>query len=202
MATVDKSLLKTKISVPPPRRQLVLRNDLLETLQHCTDVELTLVSAPAGFGKTTLLNQWAHRQPEPSVAWFSINRSDDDPIRYWRYVLGALRMQHGVETETVERLLFSSKTFGQAEMESFVTAFINELVTIKGDFVIVLDDYHCIASPIINASMCFLLEHLPPAMHVIIATREDPPFSLPRMRVRTNPSPISTPLTEGMLITP
>ena len=180
---METSLLITKLSIPPLRGQLVTRGKLLDILQKCLDYSLTLISAPAGFGKTTLLSQCARQDhADFSIAWLSLDKSDDDPVRYWCYVISALQTSLEIDTEEAELLLRAPGAITESNIESFVTLLLNSLATIEKDFVIILDDYQLIESPAIHQSMIFLLEHLPHVMHVIIATREDPPFPLARFR--------------------
>ena len=178
---METSLLKTKLNPPPLRQYLVSRPGLQQKLEHCIHFNLTLISAPAGFGKTTLISQWAHRNVSAlPIAWLSLDKSDDDPVRFWLYFTGALRDPLEIDTEEIETLVKSPDAAAEPDMESFITVLVNTLLQRHDDFVIVLDDYHCIESPSIHRSLIFLLEHLPPKAHIVIATREDPPFPLAR----------------------
>src|SRR5262249_25768329 len=141
-----------------------------------------LVCAPAGFGKTTLLADWARSDGRP-VAWLSLDEGDNDPARFWRYAVAALDRALPGLAERVGPLL------GPPPPRSFdglVTALINELATGPGDgeVVLVLDDYHLIDSGLVHASVAFLLEHPPPGLHLVVASRADPPLPLARLRGR------------------
>ncbi len=155
-------LLASKLHVPRPRGALVARPRLGERLG--TAATLTLVSAPAGFGKTTLLAGWL-AAAGPTVAWLSLDRNDNDPSRFWTYVVAALAVP-------------------APPPESFLTALLNDLTALTHDVVLVLDDYHVIDEPEIHDGVAFLLEHLPPQIRLVIAGRSDPPFPLARMRAR------------------
>lgn len=144
---------------------------------------LILLSAPAGFGKTTLLCEWL-RTPagrDMPVAWISLDEGDNDPVRFGTYVCAALvQVQAGVGEHTLP-LLHSPQP---PSMETIITTLINEITAIPRHFVLVLDDYHVITAPSIHQTLTFLLDHLPAQMHVVLATRIDPPLPLARLRVR------------------
>ncbi len=174
------SLLATKLHVPRPRPQLVPRSHLIDRLQHGWERALTLVSAPAGFGKTTLLSQWLAQSGTP-VAWLSLEPEDNDPIRFLSYMIAALQtLDPGIGT-TALALLQSPQP---APLEAVLAALTNDLVSREGDFALVLDDYHVIIAESIQRGMIFLLEHLPPQMHLILATRADPALPLARLRAQ------------------
>src|SRR5580693_9409973 len=174
------ALLATKLHVPRPRPGFVPRPRLVEALGEGLARRLILVCAPAGSGKTTLLADWARSGNRP-VAWLSLDAADNDPVRLWRHVVAALdRAVPGIG-ETVGPLL------GPPAPESFgglVTALINELdVQLRdGEVLLVLDDYHLIDVEPVHGSLGFLLEHLPPGLHMVLASRADPPLPLARLR--------------------
>jgi LuxR family maltose regulon positive regulatory protein len=145
--------------------------------------KLILLSAPAGFGKTTLLCEWL-RSPAGKaipVAWISLDEGDNDPVRLGTYLCAALaQVQVGVGQRTLP-LLHSPQP---PSMETIMTTLINEITAIAGHFVLVLDDYHGISAPAIHQALTFLLDSLPEQMHLILATRIDPPLPLSRLRVR------------------
>jgi LuxR family maltose regulon positive regulatory protein len=172
-------LLATKLHVPRPRAQLVQRAQLVERLQQGAERALTLVSAPAGFGKTTLLAQWLMESGMP-VAWLSLEAEDNDPTRFLSYVIAALQtLDAQVGTIALEML----HTPQPPSPEAVLAVLANDLVERGGDdFVLVLDDYHVITSDPIQRGMTFLLEHLPPQMHLLLATRSDPSLPLARLR--------------------
>jgi LuxR family transcriptional regulator, maltose regulon positive regulatory protein len=175
------TLLATKLYVPRPRPHLVLRSHLIEHLQQGVAGALTLVSAPAGFGKTTLLAQWRAQTRMP-VAWLSLEPEDNDATRFLSYVIAALQtFDPGLGT-TARALLYAPQP---APVEAVLTVLTNELLSRAGeDVALVLDDYHVIAAESIHHGMGFLLEHLPPQMHLILATRTDPPLPLARFRAQ------------------
>jgi LuxR family maltose regulon positive regulatory protein len=176
-------LLETKLYIPKRRPGLVSRPRLIERLDHGTERKLTTVSAPAGFGKTTLLAEWlaatpASRRP---AAWVSLDQSDNAPALFWSYFITALqKVQPGVG-ESAFSLLHSPQP---PPVESVLTALLNDINAIENDFALILDDFHVIdAQPILSA-VAFLLDHLPPQAHLIIASRADPPLPLSRLRGR------------------
>ena len=175
-------LLKTKLYIPSPRPNLVPRPRLIERLNAGLRRRLTLISAPAGFGKTTLLSEWAAGCGRP-VAWVSLDKGDNDPSRFLVYFIAALRMVREELGETGLAMLQSPQL---PPVESVLTTLINEIAVAsgQGQFALVLDDYHTIKSQSIHNALTFLLDHLPPQMHLVIATRADPPLPLPRLRVQ------------------
>jgi len=174
-------LLETKLHVPKGARSLVRRQRLRERLSAGAGSALTLVSAPAGFGKTTLLTEWlaAVHGDRPSAGWLSLDEADNDPSLFWKYVVAALRSVAGKEVGAGALSLLESS---QAPIDAVLTALINDLFAGSEDVILVLDDYHVIEAPEVHDGVVFLLEHLPPRMHVVIASRADPPFSLARWR--------------------
>ncbi len=170
-------LLTTKLHVPSPRSDLVTRRRLTERLNRGVRGRLTLVSAPAGFGKTTLLGEWS-LQSELPVAWVELDAGDNDLGRFLTYLVAAVnKVRTGIEEDILEPL----HTPQPPQMESVLTALVNELATIPEDFAVVLDDYHAIEAPPVHDAVTFLLEHPPPQMHLIIASRTDPPLPLARL---------------------
>jgi len=183
---VPAALLETKFYVPRSRRGLVSRLRLSERLDRGTASKLMLVSAPAGFGKTTLLTQWLAAGPgapadKRPAAWLSLDQGDNDPASFWAYVIAALRTTSPGVGENALALLRAS---GPPPVEVVLTALLNDLAAIAGDIVLVLDDYHVIDAPVVQDAMAFLLEHLPPRLHVVIAGRADPALPLARLRAR------------------
>src|SRR5215210_3989655 len=175
-------LLLTKLSVPSARPTLVPRPRLIERLDEGLRCKLTVVSAPAGFGKSTLLSSWfIDLSGGRPVTWISLDPSDNDPARFWRYFVTAIdRLQAG-SGETALALLGSPQA---PPIEAILTTVLNELGDLDTDTVLVLDDYHLIESGAIQEALAFLIEHLPPRMHLVIATRADPPLPLSRLRAR------------------
>ena len=172
------ALLATKLRVPRTRRGLVPRPRLTDWLTEALAGELTVVSAPAGFGKTALLADWARRSGRP-LAWLSLDAGDNDPVRFWRQVVAALDI---ARPGTAQRLTSLHNTPGLS-LEAVVTALVNDLAA-AGEVVLVLDDYHLIEVPAIHESVVFLLEHLPAGLRLAIACRADPPLPLARLRGR------------------
>ena len=181
MTQVRDPLLETKLHVPRGARGLVPRDRLRERLSVGGGSSLTLISAPAGFGKTTLITEWLAAVPPdgPSVGWLSLDEADNDPSLFWKYVVAALRSVAGREVGAGALSLLESS---QAPIDATLTTLINDLCGLSGDVILVLDDYHVIEAPEVHDGVVFLLEHLPPQLQVVIASRADPPFSLARWR--------------------
>jgi LuxR family maltose regulon positive regulatory protein len=195
-----EQLLTTKLYIPPPRPDIVPRLRLIERLNAGVHGKLTLISAPAGFGKTTLLNEWVNKTEQP-VAWVSLDEGDNDVVRFLAYFIAALQeIQAGVG-ETALAVLQSPQP---PQIDSLLTGLINEIAEVSNDpsadlpfdeahdklrdsrhgFALALDDYHVLEAKPIHAALIFLLDHLPPQMHLIITTREDPPLPLARWRAQ------------------
>ena len=175
-------LLATKLYIPPPRPGTVSRSRLIEQLNEglSSGHKLALVSASAGFGKTTLVSEWV-AQSGLSVAWLSLDEGDNDPVRFITYLIAALQTIKG---EIGEGLLPALHSQQPPATEAILTALLNEITTISGSFLLVLDDYHVIDSKPVDEALTFLVERLPPQMHLVIATREDPSLPLARLRAR------------------
>jgi LuxR family transcriptional regulator, maltose regulon positive regulatory protein len=189
-------LLQTKLYAPPSRSHLVQRNHLLDQLWAHGLCPLTLVSAPAGFGKTTLVSAWvAERQKVkrktmstirfsllPSeVAWVSLDDDDNDPTRFLTYVLAALQTCHPDLGGTALTLMAAPQA---PPPKAILTSLLNDLGTIATPLLLVLDDYHLIEAQSIHDTLTFLIDHLPPTLHLVITSRIDPPLPLARWRVR------------------
>src|SRR5262245_28878612 len=174
------ALLATKLHVPRPRPGFVPRPRLVRRLDEGLARGLVLVCAPAGYGKTVALADWARRSGQP-VAWLSLDAGDNDPVRFWRHVVAAVGpARPGV----AERVL---PVFGPPPPSSFdepVTALINELAAqpADGEAVLILDDYHLIYAGPVHESLLLLAEHLPPGLRLVLASRSDPPLPLGRLR--------------------
>ena len=176
-------LLETKLYIPKWRPGLVSRPRLIERLDRGTERKLTLVSAPAGFGKTTVLAEWLAAVPasERPAAWVSLDHNDNDPALFWAYLITALQtVQSGVGESTLSLL----RSPQPPPTEALLGILLNEITTISHDFVLVLDDYHVIDAQPVHQALAFLLDHLPPRMNVVIASRSDPPLPLVRLRGR------------------
>src|SRR5215471_12338991 len=172
------ALLATKLHVPRPQPGFVPRPRLVEAVGAGLARGRVLVCAPAGFGKTALLADWARGDGRP-VAWLGLDGSDSDPVRFWRYVVAALeRARPGLAGRVGPP--------PPGSVEGLVTALINELATQPddGEVLLVLDDYHLVDSGPVHESVAFLLENLPPGLRVAISSRADPPLPLARWRAR------------------
>jgi LuxR family maltose regulon positive regulatory protein len=180
--TAPAILLSTKLHPPASRRELVPRSLLVERLGEVRGHKLTLVAAPAGWGKTTLLAAWNRTEDgQRPFAWLSLDAADNDPVRFWSYVVEALRtVEPGVAT-TALRLL---RAPGTELVATVMPALVGDLQALSRDVVLVMDDYHAIENREIHGSVSFLLEHLPSSLHLVLATRSDPPLPLARLRVR------------------
>jgi LuxR family maltose regulon positive regulatory protein len=173
-------ILTTKLSIPRPRPHVVSRPRLLERLNEGLHRKLTLISAPAGFGKTTLVSEWVEGIERP-VAWLSLDEGESDPTRFLTYLVAALQTIAAHIGAGVVSALHSPQP---PPTEAMLTALLNDLTTIKDQFVLVLDDYHVLAAKAVDQALTYLVEHLPPQMHLVIATREDPQLPLARLRAR------------------
>jgi LuxR family maltose regulon positive regulatory protein len=175
-------LVETKLYAPKPRRGLVSRPRLSGRLSRGSASRLTLISAPAGFGKTTLLAEWlATTRTESSAAWLSLDESDSRPASFWTYLIAALQTVVPGAGNSALPLLQSGQ---QPPIETVLTMVLNELRTAPNDLYLVLDDYHLVDGPDIRTGMTFLLDHLPPQAHLVVSTREDPDLPLARLRAR------------------
>jgi LuxR family maltose regulon positive regulatory protein len=188
-----EQLLTTKLYIPSTRPEIVHRTRLLEQLNEGLHRKLTLISAPAGFGKTTLVTEWLdslrldakkENQIENRIAWFSLDEGDNDPTRFLAYFITALNQIEGIDAALGKGALSMLQSPQPPPTESILTSLINELAAIKVRIIVVLDDYHLIEAQPIHDALTFLLEYLPPRMHTVIATREDPHLPLSRLRVR------------------
>jgi len=173
-------LLRTKLFIPQPQPKIVLRPRLIEHLNEGIHRKLTLISASAGFGKTTLVSEWVAGCERP-VAWLSLDEGDNDPTRFLTYLVAALQT---ISANIGAGALAVLQSPQPPSSESILTTLINEITTIPDNFILVLDDYHIIDSKPVDHALTFLLEHLPSQMHLVIATREDPSLSLARLRAR------------------
>jgi LuxR family transcriptional regulator, maltose regulon positive regulatory protein len=173
-------LLATKLHLPRTPPGFLPRPRLQERLEEGLARGLLLVCAPAGFGKTTLLAGWAHGGRRP-VAWLSLDGGDNDPSRFWRHVAAALdRSRPGL----AEQLLPLLDPPAPPSCEGLVAALVNQLAARPGELALVLDDYHLIEAPPVHAALGFLLEHRPPGLRLVLASRADPPLPLARLRAR------------------
>ncbi|GAB4492938.1 MAG: hypothetical protein Fur0016_28760 [Anaerolineales bacterium] len=175
---MDSFILQTKLFLPSASSRIVHRQRLVERLTAGFDAgkPLTLVSAPAGYGKSTLLAEWLSGYKD-WAAWLSLDERDNASLRFWTYFVAALQTVSKPLAQTLE----SDQDF---DAQRFLTALVNEVSTFERRVILVLDDYHVISNADIHAGINFLIEHLPPNLHLVIATRTDPPLPLSRLRVR------------------
>lgn len=173
-------MLLTKLHIPSTGNNLVHRPDLFEKLNIGLNRKLILISAPAGFGKTTLLSDWINHQNIPAV-WFSIDKGDNDPVEFLSYIISGVQgIQKGFGQSAIKLL----KSPNMPSLESITTLLINEILEIKKNFLLVLDDFHLIADNNVLELAGFFLEHIPDNIHVVILTRSDPALPVARLRSR------------------
>ncbi|HEX2912614.1 MAG TPA: LuxR C-terminal-related transcriptional regulator [Chloroflexia bacterium] len=179
-------LLIPKLKVPRPRGNIVSREKLLKLLDNSLEGKVTLLSAPAGFGKTTLVSSWISRRgPEiPPAGWVALDSGDNDPFRFWHYLIAACQTFEPNLGQQSLKLLQTPRQppFQGRFLDMAVTTLLNELVQYRGRGIIVLEDYHVITSPEIHRTIAYLIEHLPATFHLILITRSDPPLPLARLR--------------------
>jgi LuxR family maltose regulon positive regulatory protein len=174
------TLLKTKLYIPPRRRELVPRSRLVERLEAGLDRKLVLVSAPAGFGKTTLLSECAARCRLP-ISWLSLDERDNDLTWFWTYVIAALQtLDDGVGTTVLEAL----QTPQTLPNETLLSQLINQIADLSEPLALILDDLHAITNPQIHEQLVFFVEHAPAQMRLVVSSRADPPWPLARWRAR------------------
>ncbi|OAB37004.1 transcriptional regulator [Paenibacillus macquariensis subsp. defensor] len=177
---MSRPILSTKLYIPPPRSKVVFRPRLIERLNEGMQRKLTLISASAGCGKTTVVSEWLAGCSQPA-AWLSLDEGDNDPATFLTYLFAALRTISNNIEEGVFGLLQSPQP---PPVEFILKALLNEVTAIPDDFILVLDDYHVIDARPIDNAVSFLIEHMPPQMHLFITTREDPRLPMARLRVR------------------
>lgn len=176
----ESELLSTKLTPPRLRASIVSRERLLARLNEGLERKLTLLSAPPGSGKTTLASEWLAARTEP-VAWVSLDKGDDDPIRFWRYVLTACR---AFDPALGRSALVALRASQQPVFEPVLTPFINEMAQLPHRCILVLDDYHVITLRQVHDTLTFLLDHFPATLHLVLMTRSEPPLPLARLRAR------------------
>ena len=176
----DEVVIATKLFAPAPRTSPVERHRLYDRMRGGLGAPITLVDAPAGWGKSTLAADWL-RHDGVRAGWVSLDRADDDPHRFWRYLLLAAT---GVESGTGEAALRRLDARGSDVERDVVPTFLNETAALRSDLVVVLDDYQLVTNPEVHRSVAALLERCPPRLHLMLLTRSDPPLPLSRLRVR------------------
>ena len=180
----------TKLYLPVPGKHLVERARLVAKLERCLEpgCRLCLVSAGAGFGKTSLISAWAAnaKAANVAIAWLSIDPGDNDPVIFWTYAIAAIQAQRAGIGENALGLLAAS-TAQAADLESALASLINELSQLTQPALLILDDYHLIRNQAIHQSLAFFIDHQPHHMHVLIASRPDPPLPLERRSPSNRP---------------
>src|SRR5436190_17800171 len=156
---LDAVVVETKVTPPRVRSAHVPRRVLLATLQAVPAPKLTLIAAPPGFGKSTLLAEWVATEPAPAVAWLSLDEHDNDPARFFTYVAAALRR---VEREIGERALAALRSPGAALVDVVLPLFLNDLASLERELVLVIEDYHLISSQDVHLAVAYLIERSPP----------------------------------------
>ncbi len=191
-------ILTTKLYIPPPRAKVVPRPRLIEGLNEglARGCKLTLISAPAGFGKTTLVSELVAECKLP-VAWLSLDEGDNELTRFLTYFIVALQtIKPKIRTRVLEML----ESPQPPSTESILTGPLNKITIHPEDFIFVLDDYHIIDSKPVDEALAYLIKHLPPQMHLVIATREDPHLPLARLRARGQLAELRFTPTEAALV--
>lgn len=185
-------ILATKLHVPTVQSKFVPRPELIKRLCEGLNGKLTLISAPAGFGKTTVVSEWLHRlhaeaaennQTANNIAWLSLDEGDNDPAGFLAYLISALTRAGAIDT-TFGRGAVAMLQSPQPPIQAVLTSLINEVTTTPNRTILILDDYHSIDAPPIDDALTFLLEHLPDQAHLVIITRDDPRLPLSRFRAR------------------
>jgi LuxR family transcriptional regulator, maltose regulon positive regulatory protein len=183
---VDPSrlVLASKLRAPTPRSEQVIRPRLLEILGNTIDRKITLVSAPAGYGKTTLLAQWSHAVGDSlSFAWLTLDEQDNDPIKLWRHIVEALHLA-APEADVGADVLVRVGVAGRSLIETSLPMLINVLAALDRRLILVLDDYQFVTNEECHESVAFFVEYLPENVHLVLASRSDPPLRLGRLRAR------------------
>ena len=177
---MKSNLLSTKLFIPEPRESYISRPQLLDQLDNIFSRKLTLVAAPPGYGKSTLLSVWI-RERDVSTAWLSLDPEDNDSLLFIRYLIAALNT---ISNEIGQASLAQLNSPQVSSPSAILSALLNDLAQFEGDSVLVLDDYHNIENQDIHDYLTYLLDHLPPRMHIVLASRSDPPLPLSRLRAR------------------
>jgi LuxR family maltose regulon positive regulatory protein len=183
------SILLTKLFIPLAQPELVIRSRLIEQLNRNLHRKLTLISAPAGFGKTTLVTDWLQSQGDDAsspflVGWLSLDEGDNDAVRFLTYLITALNRIQGLETDLGVGALQMLQSPQPSPPQIILIAMINEIALVTDKIVLILDDFHLIDAQQVHECLNFLIENLPPQLHLVITTREDPPIPISRLRAR------------------
>src|SRR5215211_6443447 len=184
-ADPPRIVLKPKLRAPLPRPEHVVRRRLLDLLRNALDCKVCVISAPTGYGKTTLLAHWRQvEEAEVPFAWVSLDEQDNDSIRLWRHILEALRQVVPEEEEFGADVLLGMSAVEQRFVETTLPTLINEIAELPYQVVLVLDDYQFVTEEDSHESVSFFVEHLPENVHLVISSRSDPPLPLGRLRAR------------------
>ena len=175
------TLLSSKITIPHHSATLIERTQLLDLFDRHKHVKVTLLRAPAGYGKTSILSSWLQYKGK-AIAWVSLDTADNDPIRYWTYVLHAIAKAYQNQIDQVLAPLLNTQDF--ATLEFFIHSLIEEINTTEQPIYIVLDDYHLINNPSIHQLMTQFIEYLPHHAHIYVLTRSVPPLPIAKWRVK------------------
>ena len=181
-------LLLPKLQLPRMQKSLLQREQLLQELDKSLDYRLTVISGPAGYGKTTAVAQWiaerSARQDFPRTAYIALDEGDNDPIRFWRYVIAACqKFQAGFGREALD-LLLANRLPPFKPLDMMLTALLNELLQLEQPCILILDDFHAISAPQVRETLSFFLDHLPTSFHMFLLVRGEALLSLTRMRAR------------------
>lgn len=171
-------MLLTKLHIPRAGNNTVHRSELFEKLNNGLSRKLILISAPAGYGKTTVVSDWIEQNKIPT-AWFSIDKADNDPVEFLNYIIAGIKSIHSTFGQTATALFNSP---GKPSIQSIVSLLINDILHIKMNFLLILDDFHLITNREILELVTFLLEHIPGNIHIVILTRSDPALSISKLR--------------------
>ena len=186
-----EDLLNTKLYIPPTRSEIVSRPRLIKLLNDGLHRKLTCISAPAGFGKTTLVSEWVEMLTSADqkdgrivhgIGWLSLDENDDDRVRYLTYIVAALYQIESFESTTEQAAMNMLRSPQPPPTEVVLNSLINDIDAISEKFILVLDDYHLIQAQPVHDALAYLIKHLPPQMHLVISSREDPPLPLARLR--------------------
>jgi LuxR family maltose regulon positive regulatory protein len=176
----EQAILATKLVAPPATQPNVVRQALLDRLDGFSG-KLTVVVAPAGWGKTTLIRDWRQRHPPSATAWLSLDPADNDPVRFWSYLISAL---HTAIPGCGATILSALTVHGSGVASTFLPSLVGAVAQFSTRVVLVLDDYHVISEPRILEAVEFFVHHQPPTLHLVLSTRTDPTLPMPRLRVR------------------
>ena len=190
---MENIILNTKLFIPEARSKLVDRDRLIKRLNGGVHRKLSLISAPAGFGKTTLVTEWLNRlgiysneeiRDEIKIAWISLDEDDNDLVRFLTYLITALSRTGSIDENFGKGLMSMLQSAQPPPTKVILSQLINDIAASSGKTIFVLDDYHLIEAQPIHDALIFLLENIPSHIHLVISTREDPPLPLARLRAK------------------